>query len=336
MVTRRKALFTLCAVGAALLSMALAACGSSSDSGSSSSTATASSGARKLTTIKVGTLPISALAPLYLGMEKGIFERHGLKLDPDVAQSGAAIVPAVMSGQQQFGFANVVSLMVAHDKGLPVKIVAKGSQAGPGASQKFEGVIVKGDGPIKTPADLAGKTLAVNAVNDIGGLLISGALQKVGVDPKSIKFLEVGFPDVNAAVDAGRVDGAYQTEPFLSQALHGGDRVVLYQYPRLGKEITIASYFTSDKYAQDNPEVIKDFRAAMNESLTYASTHEDEVRQVVTTFTKIPAAAAETMTLPGWDPNLDPAQNGLDLVGQLAVQAGIIKAAPDFGQLIAR
>jgi NitT/TauT family transport system substrate-binding protein len=330
-------------VGAALIALSAlvpAACGS--DSGSSGSPASAgdtsaSSGAGgDLTTVKVGVLPISALAPLYLGIEKGIFERHGLKLEPQVAQSGAAIIPAVASGQQEFGFANVVSLMIAHDKGLPLKIVAKGSQAGPGRSQRFEGVIVKGDSSIRTPADLAGKTLAVNALNDIGGLLISGALEKEGVDPKSIKFTEIGFPDANTAVDAGRVDAAYQTEPFLSQAQHEGARVVLFQYPALGREITIASYFTRDQYAQENPQVVKEFKAAMDESLEYASAHEPEVRDIVTTFTKIPPQAARSMTLPGWDPNLDPAQNGLDLVAGLAAQEGLVKSRPDFNEFIAR
>lgn len=328
MSTRRLSLSAI-AAGLAILALVVAGCG-----GSSSNSSTASTG-QKLTTVKLGVLPISALSPVYLGMQKGIFEKHGLKLEPQVAQSGAAIVPAVVSGQYQFGFANVVSLMIAHDKGLPVKIVAQGSQAGPGKSSRFEGVIVKGSSSIKTPADLAGKTIAVNALNDIGGVLINGALEKKGVDPKSIHYTEVGFPDVNAAVDAGRVDAAYQTEPFLSQALHSGDRVVLYQYPTLGKETTIATYFTSSQFLQSHKDVVDNFRAAMNESLQYASSHESDVRSIVTTFTKIPPEAAQKMILPGWDTSLDPAANGLDLVAQLAKQQGLVKSPPDLQDLIA-
>jgi NitT/TauT family transport system substrate-binding protein len=320
-----------------LTALALSACGADSSAGGDGSAgASKAGGPSDLTTVKVGVLPISAMSPLYLGIEKGIFKRHGLELQPQVAQSGAAIIPAVLSGDQQFGFANVVSLMVARDKGLPLEIVAKGSQAGPGASQKYEGVVVKGDSPIRTPADLAGKTLAVNAVDDIGGLLISGALAKDGVDPKSIKFMEIGFPDANAAVDGGRVDAAYQTEPFLSQARAAGDRVVLYQYPALGREIAIAGYFTSEAYARENPEVAHEFEAAMDESLRYAGSHEGEVRDIVSTFTKIPPDAAKSMTLPGWDPDLDPESSGLALVGRLALKDGLIKSQPDFDALIAR
>jgi NitT/TauT family transport system substrate-binding protein len=315
------------AVLAVLATTVLAGCGTGSGT---------STNADGTTTIKVGTLPISALAPLYLGAEKGIFGRHKLKIEPQVAQSGASIIPAVVSGQQQFGFANCVSLMVGRDKGLPLKIVSQGSGAGPGESQKFEGVIVSKSSPIRTPADLAGKTIAVNAVNDIGGLLIGGALAKQGVDPKSIKYVEIGFPNVNAAVDAGRVDAAYQTEPFLDQAVHDGDRVVLYQYPVLADQITIANYFTSEAFASKNPEVVKEFRDAMNESLTYAAAHPAEVRQVVTTFTKIPKEAADSMVLPAWNTDLDPNRNGLDLVGQLAASTGLISKQPDFGEFIER
>lgn len=331
-------------VGALAVAVAAVAvgCGSgsgtsqSASSGSGSGSSSGSSSGGQLTTVKIGVLPISALAPVYLGIQQGIFQKHGLKLEPQVAQSGAAIVPAVVSGQQQFGFANVVSLMIAHDKGLPVRIVAQGSQAGPGPSSRFEGVIVRGSSPIKTPADLAGKTIAVNALNDIGGLLISGALQKKGVDPKSIKFTEVGFPDVNAAVDAKRVDAGYQTEPFLTQAQHSGDRVVLYQYPTLGREITIATYFTTASYIASHKDVVDRFRAAMNEALSYASSHQAAVRKVVTTYTKIPDVAAQHMILPGWDTSLDPNANGMSLVAQLATQQGLVKQSPDMSQLIAR
>ena len=325
--SRREALSAF--AGLAGLGAALTACGSGT-SGSAASTDDAG-----VTTVRIGVMPIAALAPLYLGMERGVFERHKLKLEPQVTQSGAAIVPAVVSGEQHFGFGNPVTLMTAREKGLPLKIVAQGSLAGPGESQKFEGVIVRGDGPVRRPADLAGRTVAVNALNNIGGLLISGALRKLGVDTTAIKFMEIGCPDANAALESGRVDAAYQTEPFLHQAVQAGHRVVLYQYPVLAERITIANYFTSEPFAERNAETVARFRKAIDESLEYASAHPADVRKIVTTFTKIPSAAAAKMTLPGWSPDLDPESNGLDLVARLAVEEGLLKERPDFGELIA-
>src|SRR5665647_3422163 len=76
------------------------------------------------------------------------------------ASSSASPAPGVVAGSYDFAFGNYVSVMVAKDKGLDLKYVANGdSSAG---SPDFGAVVVPADSPIKTPADLAGKTVAVN------------------------------------------------------------------------------------------------------------------------------------------------------------------------------
>ena len=80
-------LFAGLSTGALLL--AATACGSSGGGTSSGST----------TTVKVGLIPIVDVAPLYLGQKKGFYEKQGLKLSLTLASGGAAIVPAVASGQ---------------------------------------------------------------------------------------------------------------------------------------------------------------------------------------------------------------------------------------------
>jgi len=47
--------------------------------------------------------------------------------EPVPAQGGAAIVPAVISGDDQIGFSNMVSLILAAAHGLPVMAVAYGA-----------------------------------------------------------------------------------------------------------------------------------------------------------------------------------------------------------------
>ncbi|MFD0472469.1 ABC transporter substrate-binding protein [Nonomuraea thailandensis] len=74
--------------------------------------------------MKVSVIPILDVAPVYLGDQQGFFAAEGLKLELVTAQGGAAIVPAVVSGQVDFGFSNFTSLIVAASKGLPLKVVA--------------------------------------------------------------------------------------------------------------------------------------------------------------------------------------------------------------------
>src|SRR5688500_11353324 len=76
--------------------------------------------------VKVSVIPNLDVAPIYLGKAKGFFTNRQIDLTLESAQGGAAIVPGVVSGQLQFGFSNMVSLLVAQTNKVPIKIVSNG------------------------------------------------------------------------------------------------------------------------------------------------------------------------------------------------------------------
>ena len=51
-------------------------------------------------------------------------------------------------------------------------------------------------------------------------------------------------------------------------------------------------YFTSQQLIAENPDLVKRFTEAMNESLAYADAHPDEVRAALGTYTKITRRSA--------------------------------------------
>src|SRR4051794_22448654 len=79
--------------------------------------------------LRVGVLPIVDVAPLYLGMSKGFFKAEHLTIEPVLAAGGGAVTSAVVAGDQQFGYGNAVSMMLAVANGLPLQAVADGSQS---------------------------------------------------------------------------------------------------------------------------------------------------------------------------------------------------------------
>src|SRR3954469_14300264 len=131
----RKRLIALLAVTA--LAATTAACGGSDDSSDNNSAAGSPD------KVKVGVIPIVDVAPIYLGKAKGFFTKQNIDLTLEQAQGGAAIVPAVVSGQYQFGFSNVVSLMIAQSKNVPIKAVANGNNATSDPAKDFSGLLVK-------------------------------------------------------------------------------------------------------------------------------------------------------------------------------------------------
>ncbi|WP_432055850.1 ABC transporter substrate-binding protein [Streptomyces sp. bgisy022] len=321
-------------VALALLALAATACGSSSsDSGSGSGSSGASgSSSGGLTTVKVGVIPIVDVAPVYLGEKQGFYRKRGLDLDLETGQGGAAIVPGVVSGQFQFGFSNTTSLMIAQSRNVPVRAVANGVASTGKAGADFGGVVVKGDSPVKSPKELAGKKVAVNTLQNIGDTSVRESVRKAGGDPTKVEFVELAFDRMPAALDAGQVDAAWVVEPSLAVVKEQGGRVVASNFVDVSPDLTIALYFTSDKLAQQDPELVEKFAEATRESLAYANSHPDEVRDILTTYTKIPEKTLAAMTLPEWPE--EPDRASLERLGELGRADGLFEKAPDLDALL--
>jgi len=290
-------------------------------------------GAAEATTLRVGVIPIADVAPLYLGIEQGFFRDESLEIEPQLAEGGAAITPAVLSGDFQIGFSNTVSLLIAASKDLPVTIISQGVLGGKTEDEAWADLLVLKDGPIKEPKDLEGKTIAVNTLKNVCEVTIRASLADMGVDDSTLKFTEVPFPDMNAALEAERVDGACVVEPFVSQGKAGKARGIDPFYVNTAPDLTVATYFTSKQYAEENPEVVERFVTAMERSLDYAQNNPDDVREILGEYTQIPPEVAQNIKLPQWRADLT--LDTIERLSQLSLEYGLIESEPDLNELIA-
>lgn len=298
---RRWRLRTLPAAFMAAALLALAGCG-----GDDEEPAGGGGGAeQEMTTVKVGVLPISNVAPLYLGMEKGYFEEEGLEIEPAPAQSGNEIVTAMVSGDQPFAFLGYVPAASGRAQGLPIKLIANADNGAETAKEEWTQLMVAKDSPIRAVEDLAGKTIAVNALKGVGEVVIKAALDKRGVDPNSIELLEVPFPEMPAALERGRVDVIWAPEPFLTSVLGAGGREIEAPLTTLGKLYPNGTYATTEQYLGENEDVVERFARAMNKSSDYATENPDEARATIPEFTQIPPDIAEKIRLPLWPTEID-------------------------------
>jgi NitT/TauT family transport system substrate-binding protein len=282
--------------------------------------------------ISVAVIPIADCAPIFLGKEKGFFSKQGLDLDLSTAGGGAAIIPGVISGQMQFGFSNISSMMIAQTKGLNLVGIAPGASSTGMADNDFAAIIASGSSPLKSAKDLEGKTVAVNNLNNIGDTSVRAAVRKAGGDPTKIKFLEVPFPDMPAALANNRIEAAWIVEPFLTISRDRGAKVISWNLLDVAPKMMIAVYFTSEKYAKENPDIVKRFKTAITESLAYADLHPDEVRKMIPTFTRITPEVAAKINLPKWPIELN--RQSTQVLADLAVQDGLVASKPDVAKLL--
>jgi NitT/TauT family transport system substrate-binding protein len=315
---------TLVALLTAATLLGAAACNSNESGGGSPA-----SGPDK---VNVGVIPIVDVAPIYLGKQQGFFSSRNIDLNLQLAQGGAAIVPAVVSGQYQFGFSNVISLLLAQKNNLPIKVVSNGVASTGVDKADFGGLVVNGDSPIQTPKDLVGKTVAANTLKNIVDTTVRESVRKAGADPAGVKFVEMPFPDMPAALKGNKVDAIFVVEPFLSAAKAQGGRVIASSYVDAAKDLVVALYFTSTDLANKNPDLVKRFKEAMAESLAYADAHPDEVRSVLATYTQIKPEQAKALTLPKWPAEINKAS--VEALADLAVKDGLLTAPPDLAALL--
>jgi NitT/TauT family transport system substrate-binding protein len=317
-----------CFVVAIACAVLVGACGDDDSGGGGGDTGS------EVTTLKVGVIPIADVAPLYLGIKKGFFKEENLEIQPQLAEGGAAIVPSVVSGDYQFGFSNVTSLIIAASKKLPVQIVSQGVLGGTGKDDAWDGVVVPKGSDIKTAKDFEGRSVAVNTLNNIGPLAMNNSMEKAGADYTKIKYVEVPFPEMNAALEAGRVDAAWEVEPALSGGKAAGGTAIMNPYEETAPNLTVATYFATKEYIGKNREVVDGFKRAVEKSLDYASQHPDEVREVIGTYTEIPAEVLDKITLPQWKADLN--EPTIELNAELAKKYGFIEEIPSIDDLIWR
>lgn len=245
---------------AAVPILALSACsGGAADP--SPAAPSVSAGPATLTKVTAGVIPIVDSAPIWLGKSKGFFEDEGLDLDIQTGSGGGALLPGVVAGSYDFAMGTTVSVMLARDKALDIEFVS--NEATTAGAPKSQAVVVPKDSPIKTAADLAGKTVSVLALNSTVDVTIRAMVDEDGGDSATVKFVEIPPPSTQAAVESKQVDAGWMLSPFLEMAVANGDRVITYNFSEFSPNFTLSGYFTMTETVKNKPDMVKAFAAAL-------------------------------------------------------------------------
>jgi NitT/TauT family transport system substrate-binding protein len=194
------------------------------------------------------------------------------------------------------------------------------------------GVLVAADSDIQSAADLAGRKVAVNTLNNINDTTVRASVRADGGDPSAVEFVELPFPDMGAALESGQVDAIQVVEPFLTLAQKNGARLVASNYVDAAPVLTIAAYFTTAELAQSDPDLVESFAAAMAKSAEYAEENPDAVREILTTYTQIDPAVIGDLTLPRFPTEVN--RDSVETLIELGTQDGLFTTEPDLDALL--
>ncbi|RFU20391.1 ABC transporter substrate-binding protein [Geodermatophilus marinus] len=303
--------------------LALAACGSD-DTGAA---AGGGGGEGGTTAVTVGYFPLVHTATAVEAQETGLFEEAGLDVTLEQTAGGAQAIPSLIAGEYDITYGNYTSALLAAQQGLPVRILA-GNDVG----AEDHAIMVASDSPYQSPADLEGARVAVNNLQNIGTVAVNAVLEDAGVDISTVEYLELPYPDMAAALDAGDVDAIWQVEPFQAASLAAGHRVLFPLFSGPVEDMPVAGWLTTEQYAQENPEAVEAFRESVAEAMTELDGNRERLVELVPTYSQVPAEVVEQVALPAWDADADAEQ--LQEMSDLMLEYGIISEEFDVEQML--
>jgi NitT/TauT family transport system substrate-binding protein len=271
----------------------------------------------------------------YVGWEKGFFEAEGLKVEGQVAQGGAVSQTLVESGSVDLGWTAVVPLSQAYGRGFDFTFIAPGVFVD-STNRKEVGIIVKKDSPMKTFKDLAGKKIAILALQALPHVAITTLADFYGVDIKTLKFVEVPVPSIPAAVREGAVDAGHIAEPFIAASLAEGWARLLYAGyypPEVAERVMVAGWFAKKSFLGEKKDKMERFIKAINKITDFINKNPDQMPAIIAKYTKLDVNLLGKITPPKFYTKTD--KKDIQVQIDLCAKYGFIKKGFDAREIVA-
>jgi NitT/TauT family transport system substrate-binding protein len=254
---------------------------------------TARGRAQSLIPLRIATLPIESAAEVYYAKEMGFFAKAGFDADIQTMQTSAAMAAAAASNSIDIGYSPVDSMATIHQKKVPVVIIAPANEYV--SPSRNAGLALPANSPVRVAKDLNGKTIAVSNLRSLSENAARAWMDRNGGDSSTAKFVEIPFPAMQPALDAGRIDAAWVAEPFISASAKNG-RVIEYGFDAIATRFLIGAWFTTAQWASDHRDAVARFAAMMHETAVWANKNPAQSGVIVGKYTKIDPAVLATMT----------------------------------------
>lgn len=246
---------------------------------------------QQMTKMRIGAAAIDIGGIVYYALDLGYFKRVGLDVEIVRSPNGPATAAAVVGGTLDAGSGNALTLAEAHARGLPFVFIAPGGAYT--STSPTAGMVAAKASTDRLPKDFNNKTIAVATLGSLGEIAARAWLDQGGADLGSVKFVEMPYSSMAAAIASGRVAAAVMEEPVLDKTLAGDARLVAPIYDAISKDFSEGGSFTTAEYARTHLDVIRRFYSAVAAACKWANANQAASAKILEKYSGIPAA---TMT----------------------------------------
>jgi NitT/TauT family transport system substrate-binding protein len=256
--------------------------------------------------VRVGHVPVTIYAPLFVAVEKGYFAEEGMRVELLPVEGGTENVIQVSAGNFEVAGGGIgAGMLNAVARGIEFEIVAPLHTERPPLTSPL--VVSKArydSGEITEVADLAGKKISTNSKGAATEYWLWRALQQGGLDFPDVEVLGVGFREVAPALENGSLDAGILGEPLATLAEDQGLITRLSQDFIEGFTSTVIFY--NKEWATANPELAAGFVKAYirgARDLNGDAWYEEENLAIIEKYTGVPADVVARANRSYHDPN---------------------------------
>lgn len=216
----------------------------------SACTNTTKSSTEKQNLIKIGYLPITHAAPLFLDvhLHNGQFENYDVELVK--FSSWPDLIDALNSGSIDGASVLMQLAMQAKNIGIDLKAVALGHE---------DGNVIVSANDIEQTSDLIGTTFAIPHTHSAHNLLLNEMLTLDGMNYSDLDIIELPPPEMPAALAEERISGYVVAEPFGAISVNLGVGKVLAFSESIWPNSYCCVLVLRNDFIQSNEEIISDF-----------------------------------------------------------------------------
>ena len=284
---------------------------------------------KPLAPVRAAYIPVITWLPAWVAKEKGFFAAHGLDVTLSAAQN-LSVLPGTVGRQFDFAPSTAPDLLKAAGSGLDVVAVAASvfeTEDNPSTQ-----LIVAKDSGIASAKDLVGKLVATPTIGGVIHVSVLYWLKKNGVDPSTVRAVEVPFPAMADQLKAKRVDAVEAVEPFAGALRNNGNVVLTAPLLSAGKEVLFPFWISQGAWARDHRDTLGAWKASLDDAIAFIKSNPDEARKIVAQYSKLPEAVVKATPFPTYRTAIT--QKDIDVWADVMRNVGQLAAPVDPGKLI--
>jgi NitT/TauT family transport system substrate-binding protein len=229
--------------------------------------------------VTIGYTLASEFLVMFVAKEKGFFAKHDIDATLIRLPIITNIPSAIVSDSIQIGVTTVPILLQAVDGGLDFVLIA--GAAHHTKASPFVSLVARKDVKIEKPADLVGKKVGVSGINSVFDVFFRKWLINNKVPVDKVKIIEARIPEMPDLLKSGTLDLVTIVEPLRTRIIEGGIGYVAAEYfGEVDPDVLLSAWMTTGDWAKKNPQVVKNFRAALDEGLAFIKANPQEARDI--------------------------------------------------------